>query len=122
MNKEWLKELQERRRVMWICRLNQQKKRRVKKRWSTEVEEATTIRQTKEISKRRTGRTIEEPRTKATKEVVLQVEEEVVVEIQTRATFSVIIVTSMDTIRQNVLKRRIRKMMQGWRSMMKKKV
>ena len=55
MNKEWLKELQEIRRVIWLYRLNQQKKEKAKEaRMETKAEEVTTIRLV-EISKKETG-------------------------------------------------------------------
>jgi hypothetical protein len=87
----------------------------------TNAEEATTIRMV-EISKKETGRIRENPGTKATKEVVLQVEEEVVVKSQTRVTFSVTIVKGMVIILVIVQKsRRIKKLMQSWRNMKKKR-
>jgi len=74
------------------------------------------------ISKKETGRIRENPGTKATKEVVLQVEEEVVVKSQTRVTFSVTIVKGMVIILVIVQKRRrIKKLMQSWRNMKKKR-
>ena len=88
---------------------------------ATKADEATTIRLV-EVSKKEAGRIRESPHTKATKEVVLQVEEEVVVENLTKVTFSVSIVRSMVTILVIVLKsRRIKKLMQSWRNMKKKR-
>ena len=88
---------------------------------ATKAEEVTTIRMV-EISKKETHQIRENPGTKATKEVVLQVEEEVVVKSQTRVTFSVTIVRSMVTILVIVQKsRRIKKLMQNWRNMKKKR-
>ena len=44
MNKGWLKELQASQKVMWLCRRNQQEKRKAKENGSTtKVDEATTI-------------------------------------------------------------------------------
>ena len=67
--------------MIWLCRLNHQKKEKEKEAgMATEEEEATIIRRV-EISKKETSRIRENPGTKATKKVVLQVEEEVVVKI-----------------------------------------
>ena len=55
MNKEWLKELQESRRVIWLYRRNQQKKGKAKEAgMATKEEEAITIRLVK-INKKETG-------------------------------------------------------------------
>ena len=84
--------------MIWLCRLNQQKKEK--------ADEVTTIRLV-EISKKETGRIRENPGTKATKEVV--------VKIQTRVTFSVTIVKGMVIILVIVQKsKRIKKLMQSW--------
>jgi hypothetical protein len=54
MNKEWLKELQDSQRVIWLCRLNQQKKEKAKEAgMATKAEEVTTI-QLVEINKKET--------------------------------------------------------------------
>ena len=98
MKKEWLKELQENRRVIWLCRLNQRKKEKAKEAgMATKAEEATTIRLVK-ISKKEISRIRENLGTKVTKGVVLQVKEKVVVKSQTRVTFSITIVKGMVTI------------------------
>ena len=123
MNNEWLRELQENRRVMWLCRRSQQEIRKAKESGSTtKVEVATTIRLEKETSTKELSRTKEDPITKATKEVVLEVEEEVVVESLTKVTFSVSIVRSMVIIRVIVKRNeRIKKMMQSLQNMKKKR-
>jgi hypothetical protein len=57
--------------VVWLCRLNQQKKEKEKEAgMATKAEEVTTIRLV-EISKKETGRIRENPGTKVTKEVML---------------------------------------------------
>ena len=79
---------------------------------ATKKYEATIIRLV-EINKNETGRIRENLRTKATKEVALQVEEVVVVNVMVR---------SMDIILVIVQKsRRVKKLMQSWRNMKKKR-
>ena len=71
MKKEWLKELQANRRVMWLCRHNHQEKRKAKGTGSTtKVKEATSIRLV-EINKNEVGLTREDLHTKASKGVVV---------------------------------------------------
>ena len=71
MIKEWPRELQVSRKLMWLCRLNQQKIRKAKESGSTiKVEVGTTIRVVEEISTKKMCQ-IREDHTKATKEVVL---------------------------------------------------
>jgi hypothetical protein len=122
MTKEWLKELQTSRSVIWLCRHNQQEKRKVKGSGLTiKLEDVTTIRLV-EINKKEAGRIRESHHTKATKDVVLQAEEEVVVENLTKVTFSVSNVRSMVTTLVISLKnKRIKIMMQSLQSMKKKR-
>ena len=118
MNKEWQKELQENRIVIWLCRLNQKKIRKSKEIGSTtKIEVATTIQLVEETNTKKTCR-IKKDHTKATKEVVLLIEEEVVVENLTRVIFSVSIVRCMVTTLVIVHKNeRIKKVVQSLQNM-----